>query len=97
MHGYAQGLGPANRHIPHLKIALSPDQPLIYADSLEPNKEGIWIHVFRTIFFHRDRPIASLDQVSVSTPPVCVTPGSLPPEKYLRPADIAPLRKSEPV
>ena len=88
IHAYSEGLGPANDHIPYLDLEIHLSKPYITATSIEPNKKGYWIWVTRTIFFHRDKPLVSLDVVAPSNPLLCALPGENFPEGFFRTTDI---------
>jgi hypothetical protein len=89
---YSECLGIANHHIANRQITINLQKPYITVIGLEPNREGIWTHVGRTVFFHRDKPIASLDCIATYVPPARAIPGSQPSEDigYPHPADIGP-------
>jgi hypothetical protein len=79
-----------NSHIVRLQIFVEPHQPLVKVLGFEPNREGNWTQVQRTVFFHLKHPIFSLDFIATSKPPERAIPGSLPSEDihYNRPSDI---------
>jgi hypothetical protein len=89
---YALLLGPANGHIAFQEITIDLQKPILTLLCLEANREGIWTHIGRTVFFHGKHPRISLDSIAMSEPPVRAIPGSQPSNDtiYFRPADIGP-------
>ena len=70
---YADLLGRMNQHIPEHNSHIAKNKSFFRVVTVEPNKDNIWTLVLRTVHLHGNQPIASLDYVKTSCPPVDTT------------------------